>query len=247
MSEKEEGMKAGEKIAIVVGVLSALVALAVLILGDNVLRLAYKPDIYLNTDSVSLGGLGATKEHVRLFDFYNSGTGTSTNIKVVAKFESADVKFKAESDEEIKSSVLKDSAVEVSLDRLSPRSHVKIYAVSKNNNSLTDVYYIDDNGKSKIDPERIDDVKDQWIRVFAILTVLFIICVIVWLLARRFERRIFSELALKNLVLSERINELKADIADLGISLEEVKNGEKRRLGLSADEVGRRLKNLLGQ
>lgn len=245
MSETKVGMNLTEKTTVGLGIFGALIAFSVLILGENVLRLAYKPDIYLSTDSVSLEGLGSSKEHVRLFDFYNSGTGASTNIKIVAKFSTPDVKFKIESDEEVKGSSLKNSLIEISLDRFSPRSHVKISVVSKIANALIDIYYIDDKGKSKIDPDRRSDSQDQWIKIVAILAVFFFIFFVILIFVRRLEKRIFIGWDVTSLELNDKISELKADIAELRVAPEEGKRNCERDETENNQEVEQRLQSLL--
>lgn len=221
MSDGKPRLNFLEKSTFVLGCIGAMIAFAVLILGDNVLKLAYKPDIYLTTDTVALESWGGSKEHIRLFDFYNSGTAASSNIKFVARFSTSDVKFKIESDEEVKNLPLKNSLVEFSLDRFSPRSHVRMSAISKVANPLIETYYIDDKGKTKIDPERRYDNADQWMRVAAIIACVLLIFWLAIAIMKRWEGRVARNSESATRELADKIDQLKSDVAELRGAFEE--------------------------
>lgn len=215
MSGSAAPMSWTEKATVLLGALSAAIAFVVLILGDNVVKLAYTPDIYLNTGTVALESLGGQKEHVRLFDFYNSGTAASSNIKVVVRFGTPDVKFTVDSDEEVKSFASRTSLIEVSLDRFSPRSRLKIFVLSKTENPLIDAYYIDDKGKTKIDPERRSNNQELWVKIAAIFFAVSITFWIAIIFMRRWENRISAGWQLATLELGDKMDQLRSDVAEL--------------------------------
>lgn len=221
MSDKAEGMKSLEKFNPILTVAGILIAFAVLVFGDNLLKSFSKPDIYLYTDGVSLDGLGSTKEHVQLFDFFNAGAAASSNIKVVIKFANSDIRFKAESDEEIRGKNIKDSSIEVSLDRFSPRSHIKISVVSKSANPVIETYYVDDEGKSKVDRERKHEAEIDWFKLFVVLVIVILVLIIAWQLSKSTERSILKEISDHNVTINDRLNEVKAGIAELGFVQEQ--------------------------
>jgi hypothetical protein len=246
MSDSTAKMSWMEKAPILLGGLSAAIAFAVLILGDNALRLTYKPDIYLNTDTVALESLGGSKEYIRLFDFYNSGTAASTNIKVVARFSTPDLKFTVESDEEVKSSASRSSLVEISLDRFSPRSHLKVSVLSKAANPLIETYYIDDKGKTKIDPERRSDNQDQWIKMTAILAVVFVVFWIAIVFMKRWESRIAANWQSATRELGDKMDQLKSDVAELRGATDDGSRNAAPSAGAEINgAVEERLQNLL--
>jgi hypothetical protein len=222
MSDTSARMSLTDKATVLFGALSAAIACAVLILGDNVLKATYAPDIYVSTDTVALESFGSAKDHVRLFDFYNAGTAPSSNIKIVARFTNPDFKFTIESDEEVKSSTVRNSLLEISLERFSPRSRLRISALSKTENPLTEIYYIDDDGKTKMDPERRHHNDNHWIKVIAIFVTIAIVFWIAIIFIKRSENRNATQLQLTARELGDKLDQLKSDVAELRTQADDV-------------------------
>jgi len=246
MSESSAQMTLIEKTSILLGIVSALTAFAVLILGDNILRLTYRPDIYLNTNTVALENLGGSSEHVRVFDFYNAGTAASSNLKIVIRFNNPHLRFTVESDEEVKESIPRSSLIEISLGRLSPRSHLKISVLSKKENPFVEAYYIDDSGKTKIDPDRRNSNQDQWIRISAVMTVIFAFMGVSVILIRKAENRIASGWSSSLKELIDKMDQLKSEVLELRGNIDEFSKNSAPHSGSDGNgDVQRRLRTLL--
>jgi hypothetical protein len=210
-----------EVCTLIVGGITMMIAAATLILGDNVLRLAYSPDVALATSGVSMEKLGSTKEYLRTFDFYNAGNSASANIKVVIRFASPDIKISVESDEDVKNSQIKSNTIEIFLERMSPRSHLRVSALSKSANALLETYYVDDKGKTKIDSERHISSPIRWSSVVAIALIIFVIMVTALVFIKRWERGMSAAWEISSQTLTEKMDNLKSDLAELRGAIDE--------------------------
>jgi len=243
MSLGTDKMGWGEKISLMISILSFIVAFVGLTLSENVSNLGSKAEIVSIEDSIKLKSLINADGYISITNLINRGTAASKEIKIIVNFKTSVPKYEVSSDEDIGEVEVKGSSLKVPLDRLSIGSNLKITMYSNSPISY-DIHYVDDSGKHQI----LDGIKTKQRNLLDVLLLLVIIVsllAIVWIYKRVSESSLINTLESHQNEIQEKLLEVRDEIGNIEVVVSEPNNGGSSEPGDSEKGIGQRLADFI--
>jgi hypothetical protein len=208
-------MNWGQRISLIISVLSFLVAFVGLTLSDSVSDLIEKADVLAIQDSTKLDGLADSNGYIDVLNFRNRGNIASKNINMVIDFESEVPDYKLSSDEDIGGTDVDGRRLRVRMDRLSVSSSLKITMFSKFP-IIYDASYIDDSGKHKVSVDN-DTAQRSLIDMILLLVIIVSLLAIVWIYRRASESALIDTLQNHQNEIQESLREVRDEIGNIEV------------------------------
>lgn len=215
MSSGTNHMNWGQRISLVIAVLSFLVAFVSLTLSDSMSDLIDKADVIAIQDSTKLDGLADLDGYIVTLNLRNRGNSASNNINFIISFKSEVPEYRLSSDEDIGETDIKDRRLKVSMDRLSVSSSLKITMFSKLP-IIYDAFYIDDRGKHKISVSN-DTAQRSLVDMILLLVIIVSLLAIVWIYRRASESALIETLQNHQNEIQERLREVLDEIGNIEV------------------------------
>ena len=203
-------MGLGERISLVVSILSFLVAFIGLTLSDSVSHLSNKADIVAVNDSIKLNQLINYSGYIDTLNLKNRGRSASKNIKLIIEFSVGIPKFELSSDEDIGNTEIKGHRLKIPLKRLSSNSNLKITMFSESPISY-DAHYIDDSGNHKITMYNETSQRSLLDVILALIIVVSLLA-IVWIYRRASESALMTTLESHQNEIQEKLREVRDEV-----------------------------------
>lgn len=244
MKPSKSGLSFSDNAALIISFFGVLFTLLPLLLGDKIESILFGADIRVVKSEVSLEKLDSSKNKVQIYDIFNSGYTSSKDIKIVATLDKNTYRYEVVSDESIIKSINNFKKIEISLERLSPKSHVKITVLSAENIKLLNLYYIDDGGKNVIATGSYQDASFNWSVALSLFFMLIFLMILIRFYLRGSEDRLlvrFNELSSQ---MHDDSRLIRSDIADFkpeGIKVEGQNNAPEEKNAESDETLIERL------
>lgn len=219
MSSGINYMNWGQRISLIISVLSFLVAFVGLTLSDSVSDLIEKADVLAIQDSTKLDGLADSNGYIDVLNFRNRGNVASKNINLVIDFESEVPVHKLLSDEDIGGADVDGRRLRVRMDRLSVSSRLKITMFSKSP-IIYDASYIDDSGNHKVSVDN-DTTQRSLIDMILLLVIIVSLLAIVWIYRRASESALIDTLQNHQKEIQESLREVRDEIGNIEVTVKE--------------------------
>jgi len=179
-------MGLSEKTTLIISILSFLVAFIGFILSDTISDLRKTVEITSIKDSTNLHFLTGKKGYIDTLLLRNEGNETSKNIKLIVTFPHNIPQHEVLSDEDVVKKESNGQKLQISLDRLSNNSKLKLVMFSEKKLDYQ-VHYIDDNGKNEVTQHTSLNKRSYW-DVLSIFVVVISMGIIVWIFRRSSQK-----------------------------------------------------------
>lgn len=243
MSSGINKMGLGEKISLIVSILSLIVASVVLTLSESLSNLHSKAEVVAYEDTIKLKSLINENGYINIINLVNRGTSASKNIKVIMNFKSSVPKYEVASDEDIGQIEVKGSALKIPLDRLSSGSNLKILMYSSSPIAY-DMYYVDDSGKNEI-LSSSELKQPNLLDVFLLLVIIISLLAIVWIYRRVSESTLLNSLDAHQNEIQEKLREVRDEIGNIEIVVHEPNHGSSSTPGDDEKGISQRLADFM--
>ena len=243
MSSKINKMDLGEKISLVISILSFLIAFIGLTLSDSVSNLSKKADIVAFEDSIKLNSLINSSGYISTLNLVNRGNAASKNIKLIIEYAVKIPKFELFSDEDIGEIEVKGYILKIPLDRLSNGSNVKIIMFSELPISYN-AHYIDDSGNHNVATYR-EATKGSLLDVILLLIIIISLLAMVWIFRRSSESTLMDTLESHQNEIQEKLREVRDEIGNIEVIVNEPNNIVASGVDDSDKGIGQRLADLI--
>lgn len=236
-------MGLGERISLLVSILSLLVAFIGLTLSDNVKSISNKADIIAVNDKIKLYPLINQTGYISTLNLKNRGGSASKNIKLIMEFSSEIPKYELSSDEDIGKPETKGLKLNIPLERLSSNSNLKIMMFSESPISY-DVNYIDDTGNHKI-MIHSEPAQRDILDMVLILVIILSLLVIVWIFRKASESALMATLESHQKEIQVKLREVRDDIGNIEVVVNDPSNTPTTELSINDKGIGQRLADFI--
>ncbi|AWF80457.1 hypothetical protein BTJ40_06315 [Microbulbifer sp. A4B17] len=235
----------GEKISLAVSTLSFLVAFIGLVLSDSVSNISNKADIVAVNDTIKLNPLISQNGYIDTLNLKNRGRSASKNIKIIIGFSEKIPKFELSSDENIGRPEAKGRKLNISLERLSSNSNLKITMFSESPISYN-VNYIDDSGNHKITMYS-EPAQRSILDMVLILVIVISLLAIVWIYRRASESALMAALDTHQSEIQVKLREMRDEIGNIEVVVNEPSNTSTTGLNENDKGIGQRLADFINK
>ncbi|HFQ5049238.1 TPA: hypothetical protein ACGU7T_001254 [Vibrio vulnificus] len=222
MSSITKKMSLGERISLVVSILSFIVAFLGLTLSDGFLKLNNKADIVSVIDNIKLNTLTSQNGYIGVLNVMNIGEAASKNIKIIINFEYEVPKFEFFSDEDILDSEIKGRKLNISLERLSSDSNLKVVMYSDSPIKYGS-NYIDDSGNHKI-MNYTPSTQQSLMDVILVVVIIISLLVVVWIYRKASESALLEALEMHQNEIQVKLREVRDEIGNIEVVVNEPNN-----------------------
>lgn len=233
----------GERISLVVSILSFLVAFISFTLSDNVTSINNKADIIAVNDTIKLDPLINQSGYIATLNLKNRGGSASKNIKLIMEFSSEIPKYELSSDEDIGKPETKGLKLNIPLDRLSSNSNLKIVMFSESPISY-DTNYIDDTGNHKI-MIYSEPAQRNILDMVLILVIVLSLLAIVWIFRKASESALMATLETHQKEIQVKLREVRDDIGNIEVVVNDSSNTPTAELSVNDKGIGQRLADFI--
>jgi|CEGE01.1.fsa_nt_gi hypothetical protein len=243
MSSAVNQMSWGERISLVVSILSFLVAFIGLTLSDNVSSISNKADIIAVNDTIKLNPLINQSGYIDTLNLKNLGRSASKNIKLIMEFSSEIPKYELSSDEDIGNPEANGRKLNIPLERLSSNSNLKIIMFSESPISY-DVNYIDDSGNHKL-MMYSEPAQRSMLDMLLILVIVISLLAIVWIFRKASESALMATLENHQNEIQVKLREVRDDIGNIEVVVNDPNNTSTTGLSENDKGIGQRLADFI--
>jgi len=243
MSSAVNQMGWGERISLVVSILSFLVAFIGLTLSDNVSSISNKADIIAVNDTIKLNPLINQSGYIDTLNLKNRGRSASKNIKLIMEFSSEIPKYELSSDEDIGKPEANGRKLNIPLERLSSNSNLKIIMFSESPISY-DVNYIDDSGNHKV-MMYSEPAQRSMLDMVLILVIVISLLAIVWIFRKASESALMATLENHQNEIQVKLREVRDDIGNIEVVVNDPNNTSTTGLSENDKGIGQRLADFI--
>ncbi|MEL0639461.1 hypothetical protein V6260_02445 [Pseudoalteromonas aliena] len=217
MSTNYKRMSLSEKATLIISILSFLVAFIGFVLSDSISDLSKTVEITSSKESTNLNSLTGKKGYIDTLVLRNIGNETSKNIKIIVTFPQNAPKYEVLSDEDVLKQESNGKKLQISLDRFSNNSKIKLVMFSENT-LYYQVHYIDDNGKNEV-TKHTSFIKRSYWDVLSIFVVVISMGIIAWIFRRASENNLEEALENHQRDFQDKLREIKDEIGNIEITV----------------------------
>lgn len=217
MSTNYKRMSLSEKATLIISILSFLVAFIGFVLSDSISDLSKTVEITSSKESTNLNSLTGKKGYIDTLVLRNIGNETSKNIKIIVTFPQNVPKYEVLSDEDVLKQESNEKKLQISLDRFSNNSKIKLVMFSENTLHYQ-VHYIDDNGKNEVTKHTSFIERSYW-DVLSIFVVVISMGIIAWIFRRASENNLEEALENHQRDFQDKLREIKDEIGNIEITV----------------------------